>query len=321
MARGHRHKKRLLKVLDILRRETDADHRLSLTELMERLGMWASDENGRRNVRDDIRALREAGWPIATERHKATEYYLARRRLSAKELKVLVDLVQSSRAIPQNMSDDLVESLLSLGSEHEAQAVDTRIRAENRAKLFNEDLFDNIWELKRAMDGRHKVRFRYFHPDFHFEPAYDGAPGDEWLEETPLLLTCVDGMHYVITYSDEREMELTRRVDRMTEVKTSQAKATWRPELQDYDLDERRLFGMYHGKVESVTLHVKERAMGPLMDRFGRDMHVSNICEVEEDGSIVRYADVTVRVEMSKQFEGWIFGLGDLVKRVDRRAG
>lgn len=305
-----------MRVLRVLERETDADHRLTLSDMMDRLGMPYADSNGRRNVLGDIAALKDAGYPIESERHRAPEYYFARRRFSAKELKVLVDIVQSSRTIPQEMSEGMVKSVLSLGSDFEADEVRTGIRVGNRVKLFNAELPDSIWEIKRAMDGRRKVRFRYFSYGFDFQRCYHpNADGGDIHVETPLLLTHVDGAHYVITYNDEMEMKKTRRVDRMTDVAATDVRATRRQELRDFDIDERALFGMFIGEETYVTLTVKERGMNVMVDRFGRNMEVANVREVREGDEVVRYADVTVKVAESPQFEGWLKGLEGLVER------
>lgn len=313
MPRGIEHRKRMLSVLSILERKTDEDHRLTIGQLMERLGL--STRNDRRNLQNDIAVLRDAGYPIEYKQHRAPEYYLGRRSLSTKEIKVLIDLVQGSRSIPQDMSAGIVESLLSLASEFEAKEVATKIRTRNRVKLFNDELLDNIWVLKRAIDRRRKVEFRYFHHGFRQERIYrSDDTGNELIVESPLLLTCNDGLHYVITYSDERGKELTRRVDRMTDVTELDAKRTWKPELQDFDIDERTLFNMFSGEERYVTLRAKEEAMDALMDRFGDSMEVRNITESKEDGEAVRYADITVKVALSQQFRGWLKGLEGLIE-------
>ena len=310
MPRGIEHRQRLLEVLAILEQETDANHRLTLSQLMVRLGMDPNDANYRRNVRNDLIALTEAGRPVKCERHKAPEYYLGGRRFSTKELKVLIDLVQSARTIPQEMSDSMVDSILSLGSSFEAESVATKVRARNRVKLFNDELLDSIWEIKKAMDNRRKISFRYFHYGFDFERIYH----NDGTVESPLALTYSDGAHYVITYSDVVGDTKTRRVDRMTDVTVLEEKATWKPELQGYDIDESTLFGMFFGEERVVTLTAKEQAMNALIDRFGRNMVIDNVREVLEDGTTERYADVTVKVALSPQFEGWLKGLDGLVE-------
>lgn len=223
---------------------------------------------------------------------------------------MLIDLVQSARTIPQEMSDSMVDSILSLGSNFEAESVATKVRVRNRVKLFNDELLDSMWEIKKAIENRRKIRFRYFHYGFDFERNYhsDGTI------ESPLVLTYSDGAHYVITYSDADENTKTRRVDRMTDVTVLEEKATWKPELQGYDIDESTLFGMFFGEERIVTLTAKERAMNVFIDRFGRNMVIDNVRKVVENGTTERYADITVRVAVSPQFEGWLRGLDGLVE-------
>lgn len=310
MARGYEHRRRTLEVLAILERETDTDHRLTLSQLMEIIGMDPDDGNQRRKLRGDLAAIREMGYPLRCERHKAPEYYLYR-RFSSKELKMLVDLVEGARTIPQEMSDTMVESILSLGSGFEAKSVKSKIRVRNRVKLFNDELVDNIWEIKRAIEERRKIRFRYFNYGFDFERIYHS----EGTVESPLVLTYTDGAHYVVTYSEDVDDKRHRRVDRMTDVTVLDEKATWKGELQCYEIDESTLFNMFAGREELVTLTANERAMNALIDRFGHNMEISNVREVANGGVTERYADVRVRVAESKQFEGWLKGLEDILWR------
>lgn len=95
----------------------------------------------------------------------------------------------------------------------------------------------------------------------------------------------------------------------------STQRAPWRKEYQSFDIDERTLFGMFRGEENYVTLEVEEHGMNALIDRFGRRMEIANVREVEEDGETKRYADITVKVVESAQFEGWLKGLEGLVRR------
>lgn len=79
-------------------------------------------------------------------------------------------------------------------------------------------------------------------------------------------------------------------------------------------MDESTLFGMFFGEEKVVTLIAREQAMNALIDRFGRNMTIGNVREIEKDGTTERYADVTVKVSVSPQFVGWLRGLEGLVE-------
>lgn len=296
-----------MKLFRIFDKESDRNHRFTICQLLEKLEIDNPTSNDARNVRNDITILRDAGYEIATVRHKAPEHYLSQRRFTPAEIKILVDIVQSSRSITKEISDNLVESLLSLGSESQAQDIRTSIRVGNRVKMHNDQLFHNISTIQKALRDRHKIQFRYFNYNFDFEREYHtDNTGSCMLTETPLLITYVDGGYYAITYSEEKKRTVTRRIDRMDEVSDCRAKATWKVELQNFDIDERTLFGMFLGKEESVTFTAKKEAMNALVDRFGHDMTIRK----SNDGDTAR---ITVKVVKSPQFDGWVHGLGDLI--------
>ena len=77
--RGESHKARLLDVERILYRRTNQRHRMSILQIVDALGLPRTQNNAR-NVRSDVRTLREYGRPIAAERHKTREYYWAGKR-------------------------------------------------------------------------------------------------------------------------------------------------------------------------------------------------------------------------------------------------
>ena len=67
-------------------------------------------------------------------------------------------------------------------------------------------------------------------------------------------------------------------------------------------------FSMFGGKVEPVTMVFQNRMMNAVIDRFGRDIMV-----MKEDDNHFR---ITVKVAVSNQFYGWVFGLGNMARIV-----
>ena len=65
-------------------------------------------------------------------------------------------------------------------------------------------------------------------------------------------------------------------------------------------------FGMFAGEEDTVKLEVHKGLIGVILDRFGTDVM---IIPADED-----HFRVNVKVSVSSQFFGWLFGLGDGVK-------
>lgn len=95
----NRQKIKLLKLIELLRQETDELHPLSTNEICNRLGaMGISCE--RRTLTKDIALLNEQGYEVMWCRvGKEKGYYIADRSFSVPELKILIDAVQAANFI------------------------------------------------------------------------------------------------------------------------------------------------------------------------------------------------------------------------------
>ena len=65
----------------------------------------------------------------------------------------------------------------------------------------------------------------------------------------------------------------------------------------------RKMFGMYAGKEERVSIECDNSFAGVMIDRFGKDVSMLRL----DDKRFV----VNVEVAVSRQFLAWIIGLGE----------
>lgn len=307
--RGMRHRERLLKVLDTLDRHSDPGHRLSITQMLEALGLPPT-ESCRRDVRLDIRALREAGFPIGSERHRAHEYFFAERRFTTEELWLILDMVQGAPFLTEETAARLSSTIVSMGSLSEGEALGAAIRPTERVHMQNDDVFRSLSVIRAAIAARprHLLAFTYFDntPDKQRFYHHDGKP----IRETPLALTLEGGYYYVICLNGEGHRR-TRRVDRMERlIDTLLPSPHPRGALAfDFSAYERSHFGMFlTGEPQYVTLGLdaeRERnAMNVLVDKFGTDVDV----HPSPDGGW----EARVEVCPSRMFFGWLASMSDL---------
>lgn len=311
---GNKHKKRLMEVKRILEEESDKDHRFSVKQLLDRLGL-AHTEANMRAVRSDIKVLQEFNVAVKRVKHRTFEYFVASRRFQPYELEVLVDIVQSSRSIDEQTAANLTESILGLGSQGEAQALRKVIHLGNRAKTSNEEVFRNIGIISGALADtpRHKVSFEYFDIGYDLGKAYryEGQPRIE----TPILLTYMYDCFYMIAYSEEHDAVIARRLDRMTNVVNTEKKAVTNERIRNFNLEdfEHEQFGMFLGKARPVTLQINdERMMDPLYDHFGDQLKGHVIPPAEGKPALAR-----IKVIDSPQFRGWVAGMNGKLEIVE----
>ena len=105
-------KLKALYLLDILSRETDEKHGLTVPEITSRLEEQGLSPN-RKTLYADLEALENYGLDIIRSQDgHLIRYHLVTRTFELPELKLLVDAVQSSKFITENKSRQLIKKLV-----------------------------------------------------------------------------------------------------------------------------------------------------------------------------------------------------------------
>lgn len=112
-------KKKLLCLLKIFVEKTDAEHTMTLPQLLDELETMGIPAE-RKSVYDDIETLRSMGLEIETRKSKTFQYFLEKRRFSFSELQVLAGLIQKEPSFTAKQKTELLEKLATLCSIYQA---------------------------------------------------------------------------------------------------------------------------------------------------------------------------------------------------------
>lgn len=303
MARTTR-KSRLLHLARLLFENTDPGAGLTCRELIERLSIKGQSVD-RRTLYDDIRSLKSFGMDIRCRQHSTVEYYLGSRLFDETELLLICDAIQSTRFLTACMAQDLVERMGLLGSIGQRRHLAKKLDVEGRIRMQNESVFYALDCIQEAIDTKQKIEFRYVQFDCS-KRLVEREPGRVYAE-TPVGIITTDGFCYCVAYNDKYQDFVHYRIDRMQALKVSSLPATSNQKISSFDSKTYRkgLFGMYSGPLKGVTLHVRQAAMGGVIDRFGPDVD----CIDNLDGT----ANVYVKVATSPVFYGWVAQFGGQV--------
>lgn len=312
MANRPNQKLRLLFLLKILMEKTDSTHGLTTQQIIEELA-YHDLEAERKAIYRDLQTLRDFGLKVSQQNGK--EWRLVSRPLELQELIMLVDAVQSSPFLTDELTDHLIDKLQRLASLDERELMHKRIDVPSRVKMQNSGALQNIDLIQQAMRTKRKINFRYFHYDAAKQKVFnhDGRT----YELTPVRLIYSDEFYYMIGFRDKWANAGTDhspftpyRVDRMLNVEVSGEPATKDPRIAGYELGDHvsPSFGVYATDKTTVVLELDERAMNPLIDKFGLDAVVFK----NRDGRLI----ATVKAPLSPQFFGWLLQLSTLIKIV-----
>ncbi len=300
MPKGPNQKQKLLLLLDILQRQTDEEHPMTLEQLRQALAAQGVEAE-RKSLYDDLEQLRVYGADVLTVRDRTVRYYIGARTFDLAELRLLVDAVQSSRFITQRKSRELTEKLETLCSRHQAGQLQRQVLVTGRVKTMNESIYYNVDGLQAAISDNKQVTFRYF--DWGMDKQRRLRREGALYQVSPWALTWDDENYYLIAYDATAGEIRHYRVDRMLNIapaaENRQGEEAFR--ALDTAMYARKTFGMFGGQETPVTLRCAGWMTGVIVDRFGRDVTLFP----QEDGFRVR-----VPVVVSPLFFAWLAGFG-----------
>lgn len=306
MAEQNVKKIKLLRLMEILRAETDEQNPMLAKDVCKRL----ADKGvivDRRVLTRDIDILNEFGYEImSTMIGHEKAYYVIDRSFSVPELKILIDAVQAATFITEKKTPELVEKIAALGGSHRAEIMQENIVCFNTRKHSNESIYYNVDCLENAIQNNKKVIFLYYDLNEHGEKVFR-REGHHYVVE-PIALVFNDDNYYLTCYSAKHDGTANYRVDRMTAVESideevSEKAKKLRCEMGCYT---EQIFKMYGGELENITLELDDKLVGVIYDKFG------------EDTKVVRTGENTVaasvKVQVSPTFFGWLFQFAGQMK-------
>ena len=160
MPKAPNQKLKLLHLMQILLEQTDENHALSISDIIDKLARCGITAE-RKSLYDDLEALRAFGLDIETVKSRSVGYYIASRSFEPPELKLLVDAVQSCKFITAKKSAELIKKIESLTSVHEARLLQRQVYVQNRVKTMNESVYYNIDTIHSDISAGCKIRFQY----------------------------------------------------------------------------------------------------------------------------------------------------------------
>lgn len=296
----------IINILDILKRYTDEEHRLSQKEIMDILEQEYDMKVERKAIKRNLLNLIDYGYSIeysesirinrkGEEEIVYTDWYLEK-EFSDAELRLLIDSLLFSRHIPYSQCKTLIEKLENLSNKNFKSRV-KHIQKLPDNELPNRQLFYTIDILDQAISKGNQVAFHYneYHTDKKLYPRLDHEGNVRAYIINPYQMAAVNGRYYLICNHDKYEDVSNYRVDRITDIQLLDTPVKPMKSVkgleQGLNLPKHMAehVYMFTGESVPVTFRAKKYLLTDLFDWFGKDMQF--IDETEEE--------VTVRVTVN----------------------
>lgn len=302
----------IVNILDILRKFTDENHRLSQKEIADILRDKYDMQVERKAVKRNLMDLIEFGYEIEytetirmtpnpktgepEENQMLSDFYLVR-DFTDSELRLLIDSLLFSKHIPYAQCRALVGKLEGLSSKYfQSRIGHIRTMADNAPQ--NKQLFLNIETIDEAITNGKQIAFHYnsFGTDKKMHPrkSADGSVREYVIN--PYQIAAANGRYYLICNYDKYDNVSNYRLDRITDIRLLDTPVKPMRQVRglEHGLDLPKHMAehiyMFGGESAPVTFTVKKNLLNDVMDWFG-----SEIMFLEETDDAVT-AKVTVNL-------------------------
>lgn len=329
-------------VYQFLLKKTDENHFITAEEIVGYLQETCGIEAERRSIYKDIDAINKALWilendePIEAlddlinseyyEDEKTIVYdkhlkgfYVRQRHFETSDIRLISECIYSSKYISQDEAERLVDIMREFVSEYQADSIHADALVTNRVRTLNKSTIGNITTINDAISKKiygeehipEKISFKYL--KYNINDIDHQVERRQGLAYTvsPYKLIINDGNYYLLAFDDYSQDIRTYRVDRMKSIRMTGIPRDGEDQFLKIDLKTymQRTFSMFHGEKEHLVLRFRMSLLDTVIERFGR----TNVTYTKSDE---HHFNISVDVEISDQFFGWLCGFGQGVQIV-----
>ena len=299
---------KLLKLYELLRRDTDEDHPISRRELCRRLNEMGISSNVR-TLSLDIQTLTDNGYEVMSfMRDKERFFYIPERELTLPEIKILIDALQAASFVTEKKTAELVEKVAALGGSHKAELIKKNMICFNTRKHSNESVLYTVDGIEDAIIRRKKITFHYFHLNEQAGREYVTTPTGKRKRSSvePVALVFNEDNYYLMAYNSKYPGRTASyridRIDRLEVVEESTLSDEALAMIDSVTAFTGQAFKMFSGEEKTVTLRFDRSLIDPVFDKFGESTPMSTVDETT--------CEATVQVQVSPTFFGWLAQFG-----------
>ena len=290
--RQHNQKMKPYLVMQYLLKNSDEQNPIGADKIVAELDVKYGIYAERRSIYRDIQAINEAfimleqGCDIGEAANILAEdeydeekliiynkskkgFYAKPRNYNEDDIRLLAECVYSAKFLDKSQSDFLVDVICKLVNEKQAE------------KISFKYLKHTLNDTKNQVERRH---------------------GETYIA-SPFALLINDGYYYLLAFDDNKKKFLHYRIDRMKDVKRIGEERNGEKEFASVDMKSytKRVFSMFGGRKEQIILQFNEHLLDAAIDRFGKK-------DVVYSKSGKNKFTVSTKVEISRQFYGWLLG-------------
>lgn len=292
----------IINILDILKRYTDENHKLSQKQIADILKNEYNTVVERKTIKRNIMTLIEFGYEIEytetvryiknkegvkEESSILSDFYLAR-EFTDSELRLLIDSLLFNRYLPARQCKEMISKIENLSNEYfKSRVKHIQNLPDNMPR--NNQVFYTLEILDEAISKNKQVAFMY--NEYGTDKKLHPRKSEPYIIN-PYQMVAVNDKYYLICNVDKYDNLANFRLDRITDIKILSSKVKSKKQVKGLEngLNLPKHMAehiyMFSGESIRVMFRTKKYLLSEIFDWFGKDVIFSDETDDEVTCSV-----------------------------------
>lgn len=286
-------------IINILKKYSDAEHKLSIIEIIKFIEDIYDVKNDRRTIERNIKLLKEKlDYDIDISKVGNKNYYYLIKNpdidFEPGEIRAIIDTFSYATFIPERISQEIITKCQNMQNIYENKKLQDYQIYSGNIKTNNIEIIKNIEDINNAIFAKKKITFDYY--KYELNPTLKNVKVGAYKVSPYTIIYSLQELYLIALKEGEKELKKFR-LDRMKNIKTLTEKVASNVTKNDIEKIVQASISMYGGTGEEIIVLCDNCLLDNVIEVFGKDI------------KITKYDDKYFKLIMNKDLEGFKYYL------------
>jgi len=266
----------ILYILNILKKYSDEEHKLSISELKDKIKEEYGIEIDPRTIRRNINLLQQKfGYDISTYNDNKIGYYISNNPetdFEPGEIRAIIDTFSYSTFIEQKLAKRIIKKCKNLQNIYENEKIKNYSVYSAKGRTNNVEVIKNIEDISNSIINKNKVKFEYW------KYCIVGAKIEKQIVNTPIVspyaIIYDKQQFYMLAIKDGNKEFYHYRLDRIKNLEELEEKIEISKSDKDIEKYVETSVEVFSGDEEEIVAECNEYLLGEVFEKFGKNVKI-----------------------------------------------
>ena len=284
-----------LYIINILKKYSCEEHKLSVTELIKYIEDIYGVKNDRRTIERNIALLKDKlDYDIIVSKVGNKNYYYLLNNpdtdFEPGEIRTIIDTFSYATFIPEKISKEIINKCQNMQNIYENEKLQDYQIYSNNIKTNNMEIIKNMEDINNAIYTQKKISFDYY--KYELNPTLENVKIDSYIVSPYRIIYAIQELYLIALKKNEKNLKKFR-LDRMKNINILDENNSKSIKKEDIKEIIDAAISMYGGVGEDIEVLCDNSLLDNVIEVFGKDI------------KIVKYDANHFKLSMNKDIEGF----------------